>query len=115
MLLIEGSDLVNDWYDPLNTTDLELQSMVRPFWEELLAKIPNINHPSIGSTEDGIQLVWDTIELHFEIEIRDDKHYEWFFRNRRTGKVDGNDFEVGLAPKVWDYLRKFAHGHDNSK
>ena len=48
--------------------------------------------PRSALTPDGSYLMeWDLSPHHFELELRPDGTYDWFYRNAETGKLDGDE------------------------
>jgi hypothetical protein len=55
--------------------------------------------PSAGTGPDGVMFYsWDKGEHHLEAEIFPDRDTEFFYRNRRTGELWGEDHEGGALP-----------------
>jgi hypothetical protein len=48
--------------------------------------------PQAGPTADGVlQFVWDAGEHHLDVDFLPDGTFEWFYRNRSTGELEGQD------------------------
>ncbi len=48
--------------------------------------------PQAGLSDDGfLQMVWDVGEHHLEADIKQNRLFDWFYRNRRTGDYDGDE------------------------
>lgn len=57
---------------------------------------------------------WDNSIHHFGVEIFPDQPIEFFYRNRKTNEVWGEDYEIGnpLPEKVKECLDLFADTKD---
>lgn len=57
--------------------------------------------PSAGTGPDGVMFYsWDKGDHHLEAEIFPDRDTEFFYRNRRTGDLWGEDHAGGALPAV---------------
>ena|SRR5271165_3181058 len=90
--------MYDDWNLYLeNLSDKKIAGIVSKFWLQAveLCKPKELLVPSAGACEDGAyQLAWDLNEHHLDIDI-DFAKLEWFYKNRKTDELDGNDdFEI---------------------
>jgi len=67
--------------------------------------------------EGGFQFVWDREEHHLEIDILPDHSTEWFYRNRRTGQIAGDEAPAGAAlpNQLRDFLAVFESRAETAK
>jgi hypothetical protein len=67
-------------------------ALSRELWGALRRAHPTVPVPDAGPSEDGnFFLTLDTGQYFFEIEIRQDGTYDWFFKNRGTGAYEGDE------------------------
>jgi len=71
---------------------------------------PFLPIPSAGTGPDGIMFYsWDKGDHHLEAEIFPDRDMEFFYRNRRTGELWGEDYAGGDLPSgLLDKLSLFV-------
>jgi len=65
---------------------------------------------SNGDNDDIFVLSWNSEEHHLSLDFLKDGTFEWFYSNRKTNFIDG---EEGLDPlklpeKLIEYLRLFT-------
>ena len=65
-------------------------------WATLKTVVPNLRYPtSSGSYEDSVMFIWDDGEKYLDIDIifGDGRNeIDWFWRNRETNEVGGDEF-----------------------
>ena len=100
------------WTAFLNGLSGNYADAARALWGKLVRSVPQIRIPQAGPTPDGsFQLVWDRGEHHVEVDVYPEGHLEWFYRNRRTGEVEGADEQIGdLPPLLVKHLESCAFG-----
>lgn len=65
----------------------------------------------VSTMEDIVLLCVDEGEHHFEIELDPSHDPEWFYRNRRTKEIVGDDFDLqSLDWLVKRYLGRLTAG-----
>lgn len=106
---ISEFDKCRDFLDKLvvNYSHAELAIQL---WEELQDKIDNLLIPAIViGTYNSILLCWSTNNYYSEIEVYADETFDWFCRDRQTGKFYGSDNGVSsikpIANKFIEILR----------
>lgn len=67
--------------------------LVRNIWTFLCQQIdPHYPTPRAGPTSEGaIQLVWDKMQHHLTMDIDSAGTFEWFYKNRKTKELDGQE------------------------
>jgi hypothetical protein len=99
--------LYSDWNNYLaNLSDQKIAVIVSRFWEQAveLCKPKELLIPSAGFCEDGAyQLAWDLDEHHLDIDI-DFATIDWFYRNRKTDEIDGND-DIEITDRLVERLK----------
>lgn len=59
-------------------------------WTLLLERVPNIEVPQAGPTEDGGMLMaWDRDRHYFELEVSPSGRYDWFYRDHEEDRYWG--------------------------
>jgi len=68
---------------------------------------PSLPIPSAGTGPQGVMFYsWDKGDHHLETEIFPDRDTEFFYRNRQTGELWGEDYSGGALPA--GLLEKFS-------
>jgi hypothetical protein len=63
--------------------------------------------PSICRLNDKLQIVWDLNEHHLEIDVFS-LNFDWFYRNRITENLDGEDnCAFPFNSKILEYVKMF--------
>jgi hypothetical protein len=102
-LLLLGEDdlLMSQWLCYLERLHDVTGDLARGLWDALCSLGTRVPVPQAGPLpEGGFQFVWDRGEHHLEVDILPDRSFEWFYRNRRTGDVAGDDSAAGALPEV---------------
>jgi len=72
---------------PLRTS----AEMAQELWKQLRKKIPALPLPvAFPIDDDRLQLSWTSGPYHLSVDIFSTK-WDWFFRNRASGKIDGGE------------------------
>lgn len=75
--------------------------LARELWNRISSAVNMLPPDRVGTIpEGGFQFVWDRGEHYFEVDILLDSTMEWFYRNRRTDEVIGEDIPNGLITDV---------------
>ena len=89
-------------------------SAVRTFWHAVSGRLQrSLPLPVTLPTERGaVQLAWNRGNYVVEVDIFQDGRFDWFFRDRKRGTVDGNGDEPvqGLPKRFIERVRLLARG-----
>jgi hypothetical protein len=77
---------------------------VRAVWQDLLDRVgPGLRHPVAEPGGDlGFHFAWAGPDFYLSIDIASDRRLEWFWKDRRTGRSegDGDDATLTAAPEM---------------
>lgn len=102
--LIQGiykseAPLLREWCAQLASLRGPDGCLAREMWSKLCRTFQTVPIPQAGPLPDGgFQFVWDRGDHHLEIDVLPDAKLEWFYRNRKTGEVAGEDVDAGDLP-----------------
>ncbi len=95
-----------EWHAHLEGMTEPLGSLARELWRLLQEVVGEPRVPQAGPVSGGgFQFVWDRDEHHLEIEILADRTLEWFYRNRRTGNLEGGECALDLPDRARQLLQ----------
>jgi hypothetical protein len=86
-------------------------AQAQALWRQIREVEPGLALPEAVATDaGGLYIGWDDGPHHLEIEILATGQYEWFYRNRTTGIVQGEDDRAGtaLTPGLLARVRELA-------
>lgn len=93
-----------EWLEFLESLDNEI---VVSFWKMLLRY--NIRIPdTAGKTEEGIVFCWDSSKHHLDIDLLDDKTWEWFYSSRDFCYHDGDE-NLSVSDEIPSKLLKYLN------
>jgi hypothetical protein len=103
-------DNLHDWLAYLEGLCEPSGDLARGLWQLLCDSLGWAPVPQAGPLPDGgFQFVWDRDEHHLEIDVLPERRMEWFYRNRRTGQVAGDEIAAHSLPEaVRNYLALLA-------
>lgn len=87
----------SDWEDYLlrltsrGTLSEDVVETVRELWNALQERVPSVEVPHAGPDDGGLIMVWDRDQHHFELEVREPRYYDWFYRDRATDNYSGEE------------------------
>lgn len=97
-----GSDTVRglaEWRQWLETLDADsaldpgVREKLRQSFEELVEPTGWIPAGGMSTPEGAYLLTWEFAQHHLELELFTD-HWEWFYKNRETGRLAGEEDRV---------------------
>jgi hypothetical protein len=108
-LILGGESLPREWHSYLERLPDANGRLARELWRMLRAAFAQVAVPQAGPVpEGGFQFVWDEGEHHLEIDILADRTIEWFYRNRRTNDVVGDDGIHEIPAAFYERLHLFS-------
>ena len=93
-------------------TYLSTHPLAQQLWDKIIAVAPLTKIPAAMPLEDYadgavFQFAWDDGPHHLDIDLMKDGTMEWFYCNRKTNAVDGNEGSDGTDNELREYLRLF--------
>lgn len=84
---------------------------IEKLWDRLRMAFPTLPFPVTGPTADGvtIQMSWDLGRRnaagrpihHIDVDVLANGMYEWFYRNRHSGALDGSEDPIYDLPPLF--------------
>ncbi len=77
-------------------------------WHRICAELTPPEPIVERTNSGGIRFAWNAENRYIDAEVYDDDTFEWFFKNRQTGEVDGtvDEREPDLPQRFFDLLRQ---------